>query len=129
MSIELGKFSSMLPLPATERWPTGVWDTEAFSHGSMSVILFTPRGTDHQTSHQQDELYVVLAGSGTLIIGDKGHPFGVGDVLFVPATVTHRFSDFTQDLVTWAVFWGPKGGEGNLTSGSSQPAQEAGPST
>ena len=50
-----------LPLPATEKWRDGVWDVEAFAHGTMSTILFAPRGTDYQTAHQQDELYFVRA--------------------------------------------------------------------
>jgi mannose-6-phosphate isomerase-like protein (cupin superfamily) len=39
------------------------------------------------------------------------HPFVPGDVLFVPANKAHRFEEFSQDLATWAVFWGPQGGE------------------
>jgi hypothetical protein len=50
-----------ISLSATERWHEGVWDTEAFAHGSMSVV--------------------------------------------------DRFDELSQDLVTWAVFWGPQGGE------------------
>lgn len=69
MRISLTDAMARLPLPATERWPEGVWDTEAFTHGSMSVVLF------------------------------------------VPANKAHRFEEFSQDLITWAVFWGPQGGE------------------
>jgi len=111
MRIELAPILTKLPLPATAKWPQGVWDYEAFSHGSMSLLLFTPRGTDHQTSHGQDELYVVLKGSGVLLVEGARHAFVEGDVLFVPAYRTHRFEQFTPDLVTWAIFWGPKGGE------------------
>jgi mannose-6-phosphate isomerase-like protein (cupin superfamily) len=109
--ISLADAISKLPLPATERWPEGVWDTEAFAHGSMSVILFTPRGTDHQSSHTQDELYIVLKGRGALLIEGTRYPFVTGDVLFVPANNVHRFEEFSQDLTTWAVFWGPQDGE------------------
>jgi len=111
MRIELAPTLSKLPLPATALWPQGVWDHEAFSHGSMSVILFTPRGTDYQTSHGQDELYVILKGSGVLLVEDTRHAFLEGDVLFVAANKTHRFEQFTPDLVAWAIFWGPEGGE------------------
>ena len=43
--------------------------------------------------------------------GDERHPFGVGDVLFVPAGVIHRFEDFSDDFATWVFFYGPEGGE------------------
>ena len=36
-----------LPLPATDKWPEGVFDIEAFQHGSMSLILFAPEGKDY----------------------------------------------------------------------------------
>jgi mannose-6-phosphate isomerase-like protein (cupin superfamily) len=114
MRISLADAMARLPLPATERWPEGVWDIEAFAHGSMSVVLFTPRGKDYQTSHMQDELYIVLKGSGVLLVEGTRHPFVAGDALFVPANKVHRFEEFSQDLATWAVFWGPQGGEADL---------------
>jgi mannose-6-phosphate isomerase-like protein (cupin superfamily) len=43
--------------------------------------------------------------------GDARFRFGPGDVLFVPAGVEHRFEDFSDDFVTWVVFYGPEGGE------------------
>ena len=77
----------------------------------MSVELYAPQGHDAQTPHGQDELYVVISGSGTFVNGAARHPFGPGDVLFVPAGVEHRFEDFTDDLAMWVVFYGPEGGE------------------
>jgi mannose-6-phosphate isomerase-like protein (cupin superfamily) len=111
MHIRLSDFLARLPLPSTERWPEGVWDIDAFSHGSMSTILFAPRGTDYQTFHAQDELYIVLSGSGVLLVEDERLPFSPGDVLFVEANKPHRFIEFSNDLITWAVFWGPEGGK------------------
>lgn len=111
MRVSLSDWQARLPLPATSRWPEGVWDIEALTHGTMSVILFTPRGKDYQTSHEQDELYIVMNGGGVLLIEEQPHSFTTGDVLFVPARAAHRFVDFSDDLVTWAIFWGPRGGE------------------
>jgi mannose-6-phosphate isomerase-like protein (cupin superfamily) len=109
--IDLKSALSSLPLPATTAWPEGVWDNTVFSHGTMSVLVFTPRGRDYQTSHTQDELYIIMKGSGTLLIEDTPFPFVEGDVLFVPACKHHRFVDFAPDLTAWAIFWGPPGGE------------------
>ena len=111
MHVSLRQALSQLPLPATATWPEGVWDREVFSHGSMSLVLFAPRGTDYQSTHKQDELYVVLKGTGVLVVGEKRVNFSEGDALFVPAGVHHHFEEFTSDLTTWAVFWGPAGGE------------------
>jgi mannose-6-phosphate isomerase-like protein (cupin superfamily) len=100
-----------IPLPATKKWPEGVWDVEAFRHGTMSLILYTPTGKDYQTPHNQDELYIVIEGAGTVNIEGKDYSFSVGDSIFVAAEKVHRFVDFSKDLKMWAVFWGEIGGE------------------
>jgi mannose-6-phosphate isomerase-like protein (cupin superfamily) len=111
MKISFAEQIAKLPLPATKKWPHGVWDIEAFRHGTLSVILYTPRVEDFQSTHTQDELYVVLSGNGELLVDATRIAFEAGDTLFVPANVVHRFEKFTDDLVTWAIFWGPEGGE------------------
>jgi mannose-6-phosphate isomerase-like protein (cupin superfamily) len=97
--------ASALPIPEGQR------SVEVISYGSMVVKYYAPHWRDEQTPHTRDELYVVARGSGTFINGDEQHPFGVGDVLFVPAGVEHRFEDFTDDFGTWVIFYGPEGGE------------------
>ena len=94
-----------LPGPAGERY------VELFQHGTLAVELYAPRGTDPQTPHTRDEVYVVIEGSGTFRNGAERHPFGRGDVLFVAAGVEHRFEAFTDDLAVWVFFYGPEGGE------------------
>ncbi len=80
-------------------------------HGTMRVGVYAPRGRDPQSPHDQDELYIVIAGTGTFAKGGERRPFGPGDLIFVEAGAEHRFEDFTADFATWIVFWGPKGGE------------------
>lgn len=111
MKIALADLLKKLPLPATAKWPEGVWDLEGFTHGSMSLIVFAPKGKDYQTVHDQDELYFVMKGSGTLVRKGSRYTFATGDALFVAAGEDHHFEDFSEDLTLWAVFWGPKGGE------------------
>jgi len=94
-----------LPGPGGERF------AKLLGHGSMEVEVYAPRGTDPQTPHSRDELYVVVSGTGEFVNGPDRHPFGPGDVLFVPAGVEHRFEDFTEDLMVWVIFYGPEGGE------------------
>jgi mannose-6-phosphate isomerase-like protein (cupin superfamily) len=94
-----------LPGPAGERY------VELFQHGTLSVELYAPRGRDPQDPHTRDEVYVVVQGSGQFRNGDVRHPFGPGDLLFVPAGVVHRFENFSDDLAVWVVFYGPEGGE------------------
>jgi mannose-6-phosphate isomerase-like protein (cupin superfamily) len=91
--------------------PTGARSVSLFRHGTLEVKLYAPRGTDPQTPHTRDEVYVVASGSGIFLNGAERHPFGPGDLLFVAAGVEHRFEQFSDDLAVWVVFYGPEGGE------------------
>jgi len=90
----------------------GVRSVSALRRGSLEIKLYAPRGEDPQTPHVRDELYVVARGRGVAMIGDERQSFGPGDALFVPAGMTHRFENFTDDLAIWVMFYGPDGGEG-----------------
>jgi len=95
--------------------PPGNLAAPVLGHGTLLVEYYAPRGSDPQQPHTRDELYVVIAGSGHFVTGTENggvrHPFGSGDVIFVPAGVVHHFEDFTDDFATWVVFYGPEGGE------------------
>ena len=84
---------------------------KVMEHGTMSVEIYRPLKTDPQTPHKQDELYVVIRGSGVFLNGEERTTFKQGDVLFVNAGVKHRFENFTDDFMTWVIFYGPDGGE------------------
>ena len=87
---------------------------EVLEHGSLVVEIYAPRGTDPQTPHTRDEVYVVVQGTGEFVNGPESQSFGPGDVLFVPAGVEHRFERFTEDLIVWVIFYGFEGGEAAL---------------
>lgn len=93
-----------LPGPAGERFVT------LFQRGTLRLEVYAPRGRDEQTPHEQDEIYVVLQGTGTFVCGTEREPFEPGDLLFVAAGVPHRFEDFSDDLAVWVIFYGPEGG-------------------
>ena len=103
--IKLADALTKLPGPGGRRWEV------LFEHGTLEVEIYAPRGKDPQQPHTRDEVYVVMSGSGQFVNGDERHPFGMGDVLFVPAGVVHRFEDFSDDFATWVFFYGPEDGE------------------
>ena len=94
-----------LPLAATEKWREGVWDVEPFKKDGVSLVFFAPRGHDYQTSHDEDEFYFIVRGSGELMIGGERSSFVAGDVFFVAAGAEHHFENFSDDFATWAVFF------------------------
>jgi mannose-6-phosphate isomerase-like protein (cupin superfamily) len=102
---------AQLPGPVTAQWPTGERFVTALAHGTMSVEVYAPQGSDPQTPHEQDELYFIHSGSGEFVLDGERHAFAPGTVFFVPARVEHRFASFSRDFAAWVVFWGPPGGE------------------
>ena len=111
MKTSVADLLARLPGPASAKWPDGERFATAFAHGTMSVEVYAPRGTDPQTPHAQDELYFIHAGTGMFRLGGDTHAFAPGDAFFVAAGVEHRFVEFTDDFAAWVVFWGPQGGE------------------
>lgn len=94
-----------LPGAAGERF------VSVLEHGTLQVEIYAPRGEDTQGPHTRDEVYIIMGGSGVFLNGGVRHWFSRGDLLFVPAGREHRFEAFTDDLVTWVIFYGPEGGE------------------
>jgi mannose-6-phosphate isomerase-like protein (cupin superfamily) len=80
-------------------------------HGTMRAGLYAPVKEDRQTPHTQDELYIVIAGTGEVINDGERRAFAPQDMIFVKAGAEHRFENFSDDFTTWVVFWGKPGGE------------------
>ncbi len=71
------------------------------SVGTYSIVA---GGTDMQTPHTEDEIYVVTAGHATLESGGDRAELGPGSVVYVPAGEVHRFTGITEDLSLLVVF-------------------------
>ena len=87
-----------------------------FSHGSLEAEYYKPDQVDHQSPHERDEVYVVVSGRGDFVLDGERQAVEAGALLFVAAGREHRFVDFTEDFAVWALFYGPKGGEGESLS-------------
>ena len=98
-------------LDAVSKIREGIPSAFVFEHGTLQVKMYHPAGNDPQKPHARDEIYVIARGTGWFVNGDARHAFQTGDVLFVPAGVTHRFEEFSDDFCTWVMFYGPEGGE------------------
>lgn len=79
----------------------------AFAKRDVTVVLYKPQDPDRQTPHPQDEFYFVAAGKAALHVGDEeALPLDAGDIAFVPAGRSHRFSGTSADFLCWAFFFG-----------------------
>ncbi len=103
--IDIESALSALPATPAEQY------TIVYRHGTFEAGLYAPRGADEQTPHTRDEAYVVVRGTGHFVCGSTRRAFAPGELLFVPAGMTHRFESFSDDLTVWVIFYGPGGGE------------------
>lgn len=77
---------------------------------SMSVGLYVlPAGAvDGQLPHAEDEIYVVLTGSGQFSAGSETRPVKPGQTIFVAAGVPHHFHDIEAEMHLVVVFAPPE---------------------
>lgn len=72
----------------------------------LELGVYVPPIPDLQSPHAEDEVYVVLEGSGAIVIGGVRQELSQGDQAFVAANVEHRFVDYER-LVLLVIFNGP----------------------
>ena len=84
---------------------------EALRTGQLSAGLYRlPKGQeDEQSPHGEEEVYLVLEGSGRFRMGDEEFPVSPGLLFTVPARVEHRFHSITDDLLLLVFFAPPEG--------------------
>jgi mannose-6-phosphate isomerase-like protein (cupin superfamily) len=73
---------------------------------SLGMSVWPAGGEDTQQPHTEDEVYVVMAGRGTIRVAGEDRPVTPGSVVYVGAGVEHRFHSVEEDLHV-LVFWAP----------------------
>jgi mannose-6-phosphate isomerase-like protein (cupin superfamily) len=73
----------------------------------LGVYRLVAPEPDRQRPHADDELYVVLEGSGVLEADGERLEARTGDALFVAAEVPHRFVEY-DDITLLVVFARPR---------------------
>jgi len=91
--------------------PPGPHSVSFLQRGTLNAKLSLPVHPNQQTPHTQDELYVIVRGSGVLVHEGRRDSFDAGDLMFIAAGTEHHFEQFSDDLAVWVVFYGPEGGE------------------
>ncbi|MGH6655223.1 MAG: cupin domain-containing protein [Actinocrinis sp.] len=76
---------------------------------SFGTYLIPAAGTDDQSPHTEDEIYIVTRGAAKISTPERTLEVGPGAVIFVPAGEDHRFVEVTEDLALLVVFAPPYG--------------------
>jgi mannose-6-phosphate isomerase-like protein (cupin superfamily) len=81
---------------------------------SVGLYVLAAGQPDLQQPHLEDEVYYVVSGRGKVTVGDDVRDVRAGSIVFVAATVPHRFHDIVEDL-TLLVAFGPAEGSRTKT--------------
>jgi mannose-6-phosphate isomerase-like protein (cupin superfamily) len=73
---------------------------------SAGLYVLAAGAEDPQTPHQEDEVYAVVSGRGTIRVGHEDRPIETGSIVYVPARVEHRFHSIEEELQL-LVFFAP----------------------
>jgi mannose-6-phosphate isomerase-like protein (cupin superfamily) len=76
---------------------------------SFGTYQIPAGGTDDQSPHAEDEIYIVATGKARIVTPDDSAEVGPGAVIYVPAGEDHRFTDITEDLALLVIFAPPYG--------------------
>ena len=79
---------------------------------SAGLYVLEAGATDPQSPHAEDELYYVIQGRARVAVGEEDRPVGPGSLVFVAATVAHRFHDIAERLVILVAFGPAEGSRG-----------------
>ena len=72
----------------------------------VGVYVLVAPEPDRQQPHEDDEVYVVLEGSGTLEVEGESFPVKEGAAVFVQAGAEHRFTSY-ESLSVLVIFTKP----------------------
>jgi mannose-6-phosphate isomerase-like protein (cupin superfamily) len=71
---------------------------------SVGTYSIPARGTDEQSPHTEDEVYLVTAGRATLEAAGDRVQVRPGSVIYVPAGEVHHFTDVIENLAVIVLF-------------------------
>ena len=78
---------------------------------SCGIYTLAAGETDTQSTHDEDEVYLALAGRASLIVDGEETELAQGSIVYVPADTPHEFTKIEEDL-SLLVFFGSGGPSG-----------------
>lgn len=71
---------------------------------SAGIYALPAGGTDPQSPHLEDELYVILKGRAQITVDGTRYPVKAGSLVYVAAHAAHKFHDIEEDLEILVIF-------------------------
>jgi mannose-6-phosphate isomerase-like protein (cupin superfamily) len=80
---------------------------------SCGIYALSAGAKDTQSTHDEDEVYIVLKGRAELVVDGEVTALTEGSIVYVPADVPHEFVKIEDDISLLVLFGsgGPSGAE------------------
>jgi mannose-6-phosphate isomerase-like protein (cupin superfamily) len=80
---------------------------------SCGIYTLSAGAKDTQSTHDEDEVYVVLRGRAELVVDGEVTALTKGSIVYVPADVPHEFVEIEDEISLLVLFGsgGPSGAE------------------
>lgn len=72
------------------------------------LYVLAPGAWDHQSPHEEDEVYFVVAGRANFEAGEGRQDVQRGSIIYVAARQEHRFTNITEELRVLVFFAAPR---------------------
>lgn len=79
---------------------------------SMGIYVLPANGTDPQQPHTEAEVYYVLKGRASIIVGYEDRAVEPGSLIYVDAGIEHRFHTIREELTVLVFFAPPEHSQG-----------------
>ena len=77
---------------------------------SVGMVRLDPYGGQVPWhNHEQEEIYVVLEGSGEMCVGDEVRLLGPGQAVYIPSGVFHQLTNTGPEPLVFVYCYGPAG--------------------
>ena len=71
---------------------------------SAGLYMLAVGAVDRQEPHTEDEIYYVISGRGSILVGTENRAVQAGSLIYVQANIEHRFHSITEDLRLLVLF-------------------------
>jgi len=79
-------------------------------HFSLGYVVLEPRGGQVPWHNQdQEEIYLILEGSGEMCLGDERRTVRAGQAVYIPPTVFHQLTNTGEERMVMVYCYGPAG--------------------
>jgi len=75
--------------------------TAQAKHLTTTLVVVDPAGEQRVHSHEPEQVYFILEGTGIMTVGTETQEVGPGDCVFVPSGTPHGIRNETQSVLKY----------------------------